>query len=409
MERRDKEILRSLASRVAEIAFLPEQEEKRRMWYEHNSLKCTKPLVLCFPEGSWDELIPRETLQCKDELARSWEYKLRMKIYAWEHFKEDKVVDATFDITPQIENTGWGLGPNIIHSEINKGAFRWDPPIKTYEDLSKLRFPEVIHNREETERLFELAHKLFDGILKVRKRGLFWWSLGLIGELTLLRGLEQVMYDLYDNPQFVHKAMRFIMEGRLKWLENLEKEGLLSLNNENDYVGSGGLGFTEELPNPDFNGYVRLEDLWGFAEAQEAVGFSPSMWEEFVLQYQLPILEKFGLNCYGCCEPLHDKFDILLKKVPRLRRISISPWCDRKIAAEKVQNKYIYSWKPHPGYIADVTFDPEAVRKYIRSTLEITKGCIVEIILKDTHTCRNQPERFDIWTKIVQEEVEKIS
>ena len=97
----------------------------------------------------------------------------------------------------------------------------------------------------------------------------------------------------------------------------------------------------------------------------------------------LPLLDLFGLNCYGFCEPLHNKFDVV-KKVPRLRRISISPWCDRAIAAEALQDQYVYSWKPTPADIAAVTFDPEHVRAYIRETLDIARGCIVEIVLKDT-------------------------
>jgi hypothetical protein len=147
--------------------------------------------------------------------------------------------------------------------------------------------------------------------------------------------------------------------------------------------------------------------MWGFAEAQEISGVSPAMHEEFVLQYQIPLLERFGLNCYGCCEPLHHKLSIV-KKVPRLRRISISPWCDRKIAAEELQNRYIYSWKPNPADIAAVRFDPDRVRAYIRETLEITRGCVVEIILKDTHTCCNEPQRFDMWTRIAREEVDRL-
>lgn len=153
---------------------------------------------------------------------------------------------------------------------------------------------------------------------------------------------------------------------------------------------------------------MRLKNLWGFAETQVAVGVSPPMYDEFILRYQTPILEKFGLNCYGCCEPMHDKFDIVLKRVPRLRRVSISPWCDRQIAAENLQDKFIYSWKPHSIYVSGPFFDPDGARRYIRETLQITRGCIVEIILKDTRTCANQPERFDICTKIAQEEMERV-
>ena len=57
-------------------------------------------------------------------------------------------------------------------------------------------------------------------------------------------------------------------------LDQLEAQGLLSLNTAG-YVGSGGLGYTRELPQPDFQGRVRCRDLWGFAESQETSSVSP--------------------------------------------------------------------------------------------------------------------------------------
>ena len=50
--------------------------------------------------------------------------------------------------------------------------------------------------------------------------------------------------------------------------------------------------------------HVRTMDMWGFTESQETVRVSPKMVGEFVFPYQRPLQERFGLNCYGCCEPL---------------------------------------------------------------------------------------------------------
>lgn len=404
MNPKDKEILRTLARRVAEIAAHPGQAERARLWQAHNDLQPVRPLVFVSPEGGWSELIPADTLQCEDTTLRGWEQSLRMRIYAWEHFADDQVTDAVFNVGYAVTHTGWGLSPHYLYSGMNKGAYRWDPPLKDPKDLDKLHFPEVKVDHEATQRNLALAQEIFGDILEVRLVGRFWWTLGLIGELSLLRGLEQVYWDLYDNPDFIHRAMRFLMEGKLRWLDSLEAQGLLSTNAGNCYVGSGGFGFTNELPASSEG--TRTQAMWGFAESQEITGVSPAMHEEFVLQYQIPILERFGLNCYGCCEPLHQRFD-LIKKVPRLRRVSVSPFCDRKIAAEALQDKYVYSWKPHPGDIAAFTFDPDHVRRYIRETLEITKGCVLEMILKDTHTCQNDPLRFDQWTQIAQEEIQR--
>jgi hypothetical protein len=46
------------------------------------------------------------------------------------------------------------------------------------------------------------------------------------------------------------------------------------------------------------------------------------------------------------------------------------------------------------------------VRAYLQHALDVTHGCVVEMILKDTHTCQNHPERFTAWTDIARELVE---
>jgi hypothetical protein len=149
--------------------------------------------------------------------------------------------------------------------------------------------------------------------------------------------------------------------------------------------------------------------MWGFCEAQTMSEVSPAMHDEFVLTYQLPILERFGLNCYGCCEPLHLKLDLLTAKVPRMRRISISPWADKRVSAEKLGGDFIFSWKPNPAALAAVEFDTEWVRQDIRETVDIARehGCVLEMIIKDTHTCNHQPWRFDEWCRIAMEEAER--
>ena len=70
---KDRNILRGLASRMAELAGRSSEEEKKELWYAHNDLKPVRPLIFCDPEGGWTEIIPDNSLQCSGELARRWE------------------------------------------------------------------------------------------------------------------------------------------------------------------------------------------------------------------------------------------------------------------------------------------------------------------------------------------------
>ena len=218
-----------------------------------------------------------------------------------------------------------------------------------------------------------------------------------------LRGLGQFMYDMYDHPQELHQLMAFLRDGHLAKLDFLETNGLLSLNNDNTYVGSGGFGWTYELPRQDFNGKVRTMDMWGFSESQETVQVSPKLFAEFVFPYQLPLAERFGLNCYGCCEPL-DKRWYVVKQLPRLRRVSVSPWANIPKMAEFLEDQYIFSLKPSPTPLAMPHLDEELIRKILREAMRITRNCRVEIVMKDNHTIGNNPQNVIRWCQIAQEE-----
>ena len=78
------------------------------------------------------------------------------------------------------------------------------------------------------------------------------------------------------------------------------------------------------------------------------------------------------------------------------------------LCAEKLKRNAIFSWKPNPAHLVGA-FDEDRVRPYIRHTIEAagSHGCVLEIILKDTHTCEHRPERFDRWVAIAREEIDR--
>ena len=126
----------------------------------------------------------------------------------------------------------------------------------------------------------------------------------------------------------------------------------------------------------------------------------PDQFDEFVLQYQLPLLRRFGLVDYGCCEPLDRKYDLLMQKIPNLRWLAVQRWADRALAAEKIGADYVYVYKPNPAPICTPTPDWDDAEKDIRDTLEVARDCPLHIVMKDTHTFCSQPERITRWTNL---------
>ena len=45
----ERRVLQDLATRVAEIAARPIEQAKRELWYQHNALQPTRPLIFCDP------------------------------------------------------------------------------------------------------------------------------------------------------------------------------------------------------------------------------------------------------------------------------------------------------------------------------------------------------------------------
>ncbi len=431
---KDHCILRDLAKRVAEIAALPVQAERIALWKKHNALKPARPMILVFPEGSWRELLPPEALACRGKKAREIERALRVRIHTHEHFRDDTVIERTWWVPKAAGHTGWGPKPRLKRSDMATGAYTFVPVIRTTRDLRKLRRPEVVVDEKATADNLDLAHDLFDGILDVRLKGVAHVSFHLYNIYIYLRGLNEILLDMYENPGMLHDAMHILEEGYRGLLRQWGERDLFDLNNDNTYQNSGGNGWTDELPrrspasdvahppsgekkkksHPGAGVPHKQEkkvtpaDMWASAETQEFALVSPEMHWDFAMQYESRLLDGFALTGYGCCEPLERKMHLVLK-LPSIRRISIAPSADVAKCAEQIGRKAIFSWKPQPSMLVG-EFDAKKVRAYVRRTLDVAKanGCTLEMILKDTHTCENHPERFTRWTEIARDLVSSV-
>ncbi len=403
---KDKEILRKLATRQAEIAAQPVQSEKKELWYKHNALEVTRPLIVCDPENGWKEIITDKDLQCEGDLARTWEIAIRREIFSGAEMKDDKVIEALFEVALVHSDNGMGINA-IFESRGGGGAYHWDAPLKDYKDLDKLHFREISVDTEKSTKVMALAQEVFDGILSVRLNTKWWWTLGMTQTLVFIRGLEQMMFDMYDYPDELHQLMAFFRDEHLNFISVLEKNNWLSPNNDGTHVGSGGYGWSRALPQKDFDGiHLRTKDMWGFGESQETSEVSPDMFEEFIFPYQLPILEKFGLNCYGCCEPLDARWHVI-KRIPNLRRVSVSAWANKAAMAEMLGGNYVYSMKPMPTPLAYANIDEDAVRKELKEARAVTRDCRLELIMKDNNTIGNNPQNVIRWVEIAREETQK--
>ncbi len=155
-------------------------------------------------------------------------------------------------------------------------------------------------------------------------------------------------------------------------------------------------------PGVDVLGFVDEDDLAElYRRATLFVSVSDAQFDEFVPAYYARWYERFGLGYFGCCDPLHNRM-ASVRKIPNVRKVSMSPWAKVEAGAEAVGSDFVFSRKPNPAMVAMDTWVPELAEKDFLEVLAATRanGCPVEFTLKDISTVRNDPRRLWEWAEI---------
>jgi hypothetical protein len=399
----DITVVQDLAKRYVEVAARPEQTERRRLWRNHNSHQFVRPLI--YVRAFAFREIPQSRGVCRDPVLRSVETELRRLLF-WASVNDDCVFEPWLTVPAVHRCTGWGVETPRQFSEEPRGAFKVDYPIKRPEDLEKLRPPRHEIDEEETARKARIVGEALDGILDFQiDRGPAYrmWHADISTDLGYLRGIEHFMLDMVDNPEWLHRLLAFMRDGVLRAQQQAEDAGDWSLINHQNQA----MPYAQELQDPAPHAFgIKRRQLWCFMAAQEMNLISPHMHNDFVLEYQVPILEHFGLIAYGCCEDLSNKIDVL-RRIPNLRRIAVSPFADVKRSVEHIGTDYIISYRPSPADMVSYGFNEERIRSILRRDFDVLQGTHFDITLKDVETVQKEPERISRWVQIVREEIDR--
>ena len=404
MNEKDRIILRDLAKRYMEVVSGPEQDVRRDLWRSHNSLRKTRPLIYV-RAFAWHEM-PESGCTCEDAFARRYEDFFRSHLF-WSTLDDDSVFEPWVTVQASHVCTGWGLAGERHFSDEPGGSFKTDYPIKELSDVEALRVPWHEIDEEATARDFARLSEAIGDIITINvDRGPAYrmWTGDISTDLGHLRGIENLMLDMLDNPEWLHRLAKFMIDGILKTHEEAEAAGDWGLCAHQNQA----MPYAEELQDPaaNVNG-VKRSQLWGYMAAQELTAVSPAMHDEFLLQYQLPILEKFGLAAYGCCEDLTNKIDIL-RQIPNLRRIAVSPFANVARCAEQIGKDYVISYRPSPADMVSYGFDKDRIESILRRDLKPCRECHVDITLKDVETVGKDPERVRKWVELTRKTIEEI-
>ncbi len=405
----DRAILRDLARQYAEVASDPVQDLRRDLWRHHNSLKGDRPLVY-IRAFAWAEM-PESSLACEDPFFRPYEDFLRYQLY-WASLGDDSIFEPWVTVRAVYQCEGWGVEGEKRYVDGAEpsplsGSYKVDYPLKTLADVERLRLPfHGIDEEATAERVERLQDAIGDLIEVNVDRAPYYrmWEGDIAQALGNLRGIEHFMLDMVDDPAGLHRLVRFLSDGVLRSHVRGEAAGDWNLSAHANQA----MPYAEELPDPKANASgVPQRQLWGFAASQEFTGVSPAMHEEFLLRYQLPILARFGLSAYGCCEDLTRKIG-MLRQIPNLRRIAVSPMADVAACAEQIGEDYVLSYRPSPSEMVGYSFDPARVRAILREAFAACRGCHFDVTLKDVETVGRDPTRVREWLRIARDEIERL-
>ncbi len=148
--------------------------------------------------------------------------------------------------------------------------------------------------------------------------------------------------------------------------------------------------------------------MWGSANSQETVGVSPKMFNEFCFPYYRDACELLGLLYYGCCEPAHPFWGDI-GRLPHLKKVSISKWCDQRFMGEALRGTgVVFSRKPDPNLLAlPKKLNEEAWAAGIRETLEAAKGVPVEFIVRDVYTVQGDLNNARRAVEVARREIDR--
>lgn len=400
----DKQILRELAKKYMELALSPQQQDTDARIRATNDLKMVRPPVL-IEEIPWYQMdIDGELVcRCADPRARWVEEHLRRSLYRAKYFRADMRLDPFLRVPLHFSSTGFGWEADedqIRRTDDTNNiiSHHYRDVLELEEDLEKFRMPEFRLDPQADEAAMDYYTELLGDAMPVRLSGpgyLYFMPWDIIARL---RGMEPILYDLYDRPEHLHKIMELLTAAETAQVDFIEAHGLIDPI-PGDLHCTGGLvsGLADS----------GLKATWFRGAAQGFGAVSPAMHEEFELRYVRPLAERFAYTYYGCCEPLDKKVDIL-RSVRNLRKVGVSPWANVDVMAEQLRGDYVFSRKPNPAFVA-VKTDPDHIRRETEETVKacLRCGCPCDITLKDISTVNHRPENLIVWAQTVSDVLDK--
>lgn len=393
-------VLTGLARELWDEYHSGEQQRRRALWTAHFAGQTSEIPVSCamfqgWQDLVWQQILPEETFHYRSGLARIVEMHLRHTLWRARSIPDDTPIQPSLrlSVLPDMApDELWGV-PLAFHSTgMAGGAYKPVPPLDDPDDLAKLRAPEFRHDPERMARQAEELDALVGDLVPVSwhcdalHNGPFEWA-------VRLRGMDNLLFDCYDRPEWLKQLMDFLSRAMVKYHRAREAAGFVdaaepSLHSPGDTVTPG----LEK----------RLAGAWGYLHAQSAASYGPDTYAEFVHPYNIPIAELWGKVYYHGCEDLTAKA-ATIRGLPNLREFHVSPWSQVAPIAECLPEQVVLEVHSHPTNVL-LLWGEDEMRQELRVLASGAGNHLFNLKLCDIQTINADAGRALIsWSRVARE------
>lgn len=304
------------------------------------------------------------------------EIELKKTIYRFENFDDCSCVGKTIPICLGVPFETALFGMDAVYSDFESPWIGRTPVIKNEEDIEKL--PEIDFYKSGMMPLGHRFYKEIKDILPDDFDVVFpEWERSIFGVIWQTRGIDNLLIDMYERPDFVRRLFERVTDERKRWYR--ERANFL-----NEEIGPGNV-LNDEVGSPVI---------------------SPEIYEEFILSSEIE-LGNFhgGISYWHSCGDTTD-FMKLIRKIPGLSLFHVSPCTDLKTAVEEFGKNDI------PLQICvDPTKDVHmASREEMKRKLKEIVGICGDVAytvradgLQKLHSLNDEMEKIKEWIKVARE------
>jgi len=355
----------------------------RDMWRGFPRLKPSQGIpILVFPDNAlWAKILRVDLREYYSSPEVHLKTQLKMNIYHFNHWEDNMYYAGNLFIWFGVITELSFFGPKIRFFPGREAWIESPPLLEKKENLASLKHPDFYKSglmpkiHEFYERVSELTDERFKVLFPMWVRGPFCIA-------AHLRGLDNIIIDMLEDPKFVHRLMGFITDSEKAWAK--ERAKFLNSTIEKTFL---------------FNDEVGLPIV------------TPEMYEEFILPYEIDLSNFYGgiIYWHSCGDTTN--FVKSINKIPGLKMFHIGPKTNVLKAAQ------VFT----PDVSLDVDLDPfrdvleadeEKMEEKIEEIVDVCAEkdvpfCIRADGFQPVHTLKEDLPRINLWVNIALSTIEK--